>query len=208
MDDKGNGNVIKLPRFDGKKRHFALWFSMFEAACNVKGCAEALDLSFKAVLPASDSEILDLSTDDGKAKKKAKTQNALAESYLRLALDSPKLLKMIEASKSADWPCGLACDLVERLRKKYKPDDVTALAEMTTKLSKLKLSKKQDPEDLEDAIAAIENEYRCTIDEKTRRAFVVKAGGTFYSDVIRSETLRKGVHTTAEDLVEAMSKYW
>ena len=157
MDDKGN--VIKLPRFDGKKRHFALWWSMFEAAFNVKGCAEALDLSFKAVLPASNSTVLDMTTDKGKAWKKAKMQNALAESYLRLSLDSSRLLEMIGASKSADWPCGLACDLVERLRKKYKPDDVTALAEMTTKLSNLKLSKKQDPEDLEDAIAAIENEY-------------------------------------------------
>ena len=37
---------------------------------------------------------------------------------------------------------------------------------------------------------------------------MVKAGGTHYSDVIRSETLRKGVHTTAEDLVEAMSECW
>ena len=100
MDDKGN--VIKLPRFDGKKRHFALWWSMFEAACNVKGCAEALELSFKAVLPRSDSEVLDMATNAGKDWKKVKVQNALATSYLRLSLDSPKLLKMIGASKSAD----------------------------------------------------------------------------------------------------------
>ena len=72
MDDKGNGNVIKLPRFDGKKRHFALWWSVFEAVCNMKGCAEALDLSFKAVLPVSDSEVLNMATNKGKASKKAK----------------------------------------------------------------------------------------------------------------------------------------
>ena len=39
--------------------------------------------------------------------------------------------------------------------KKYRSDDVTALAEVTTKLSKLKLDKGQDPEELEDEIAEI-----------------------------------------------------
>ena len=83
-----------------------------------------------------------------------------------------------------------------------------ALAEMTMKLSKLNLSKGQDPEELEDEIAAIENEYRCTIDESTQHAFVVKAGGAHYADTIQSESLRKGVHTTADIFIEAMSKCW
>ena len=48
--------------------------------------------------------------------------------------------------------------------KKYRSDDVTALAEMTTKLSKLKLAKGQDPEELQAEITAIKNEYRCMID--------------------------------------------
>lgn len=206
MEDKGN--VIKLPPFDGRKKKFPLWWSKFEAACNVKGCAEALEENFESVLPTNEAEILDMSTDKGKAYKKSKVQNTLAVCYFRLSLDSPKLLKMIEASKSPEWPGGLACDIKKRLMKKYRPDDVTALAEMTTKLSKLKLKKGQDPEELEDEIAAIENEYRCTIDESTRKAFVVKAGGALYADVIRSETIRKGTHTTADDLVEAMSECW
>ena len=49
-------------------------------------------------------------------------------------LDSPKLLKMIEDPKSPEWPGGLACDIKKRLVKKYRPDDVMTLAEMTTKL--------------------------------------------------------------------------
>ena len=57
-------------------------------------------------------------------------------------------------------------------------------------------------------ISAIENEYRCTIDESTRKAFVVKASGAHYADVIRSVTLSIGTHTTADDLVEAMSECW
>ena len=69
------------------------------------------------------------------------------------------MLKIIQASKSPDWPGRLACDLVAKLLKKYRPDDMTALADITTKLSKLKLGKIYGPKDLEDNIAAIENEY-------------------------------------------------
>ena len=58
MEDKGN--VIKLPPFNGRKKKFPLWWSKFEAACNVKGCAE--------------TEILDMSTDEGEAFKKIKVK--------------------------------------------------------------------------------------------------------------------------------------
>jgi hypothetical protein len=49
---------------------------------------------------------------------------------------------MVEASKSTNWPCVLIYDLVKRPNKKYMPNDVTALVEMTTTLSKLKLAKR------------------------------------------------------------------
>ena len=85
----------------------------------MEGCTEALDLNIKMKFPDSKAEAFDAGTSDGKEKKKAKIQNALAMSYLTLAMESPKLLKMIQASKSPKWPCGLACDLVTKLMKKY-----------------------------------------------------------------------------------------
>ena len=141
-------------------------------------------MNFKKKSPASKAEAVDATTSDGKEKKKAEVQNTLAISYLTLSMELLKLLKMIQASKSADWPGGLAYDLVAKLMKKYRPDGVMALAKVTTKLSKLKMGKNDDPEDLEDDIAAMENEYHCQIDEKTRKAFVVKAAGKYYADVI------------------------
>ena len=74
----------------------------------MKGCAKALEDNFESVLPANDADILDMSTDQGKAYKKSKIQNTLAVCYFRLSLDSPKLLKMIKASKSPEWPGRLA----------------------------------------------------------------------------------------------------
>ena len=60
--------------------------------------------------------------------------------------------------------------------KKYRPDDTTVLAEMTIKLSKLKLAKKQNPGGLEDKISAIENEYRYTIDKNTQQVCYSESG--------------------------------
>ena len=79
-------NIIKLPKFNGKKEAFPVWISQFEATCSVKGCVEALNLNFKKSLPADEAETLDAATSDGKAKKKAKVQNTLAMSHLMLAL--------------------------------------------------------------------------------------------------------------------------
>ena len=90
--------------------------------------------------------------------------------------------------------------------KKYRPEDVTALSEMTMTLSKLKLPKRWDPEELEEEIVAIENEYRCTINKSTRKSSVVKVGGAHYTDIIRSELLHKGVHTTTGNLIKVMSE--
>ena len=78
-------------------------------------------------------------------------------------------------------------------------------SKMTVKLSKLKLGKNDNPKDPNNDIAAIENQYRCQIDEKTQKALVVKAAGKYYADIIRQETLKKGTGVTAEDLIQAMS---
>ena len=52
-------NIIKLPKFNGKREAFPVWFSQFNATCSVKGCLGALNLNFKKSLPASEAETLD-----------------------------------------------------------------------------------------------------------------------------------------------------
>ena len=158
--------------------------SKFEATCNVKGCVMSLEEHFESVLPANDAEILDMSTDQGKAFKKNKVQNTFMMSYSKLRLYLPILLEMIQVSKDLEWPGELACDIKTSLMKKQMPDDVLVLDEMTTKLSKFELVKRQDPEELENEIVGIENEYWCTINGSIRNAFVVKTGGKQYADVI------------------------
>ena len=99
-EDKGD--VIKPPPFNGRRKKFPLWWNKFEAACNGKGCAKALEENVESVLPAHDAHVLDMSTYEGKAFKKKKIQNTLAVCYFKLSPDSPKLSKMIKASKSPE----------------------------------------------------------------------------------------------------------
>ena len=138
---------------------------------------------------------------------KAKVTNNLAMSFLTHAMDSPQLLLKIEASKSQDWPGGLAYVLVAKLMRKYKPDDTLAVAEQTKKLMSLKLKKNEDPETLGDAIAVLETGYGCTILESQKVAAIVNAAGGQYADSIQQTKNKfeaKGEVATADDLIEGM----
>ena len=203
--------MFRVKLFNGKKQNSPVCWSQFGTLCATKGCAEALSMLIMGELQASDADAIDIQTTPGKASKEAKAQNSLAMSYLILAMDSPKLLKMVEASKSTTWPAGLACEFVKRLNKKYQPDDTLAIAEMATKLSKLKLKKEDHPEDLQDNTSAIEAQYGCNVDAQQMIATVVRAAGKHYSGVIYQVTERHedaGTKVTPDDLSEAMGKAW
>jgi len=150
IQEKGS---VRLFTFDGTKSKYPVWSSKFKAACAVKGVLDALDPNFKTKLPASEATPLNESDNGQKAQKRAKAQNALAINFLTCCFDKPRLLAKIEASKSDDWPTGLACVVWESLEKQYKPKDTIAVAEQLTKLMGLKLKKNQDPDELGDEMA-------------------------------------------------------
>ena len=78
-------------------------------------------------------------------------------------------------------------------------------------LMSLKLKRTEDLEDLGDSIAALETEYRSSIDEKQKIASIVKTNGLYYSDVIQNETARitgTGGTVSTKDLIKAMSTNW
>lgn len=203
---------LKISKFDGKRANYAMWESQFVAILGVKGCAAALQPNFKAKLPATgDISALNLSDAGQKAQYEALVKNNLAMSYLTVAMNSPSLLRIVQASKTSDFPDGLAYKVMDKLEKKYKPKDVMADAEQMEKLMKLEVGPRQDPDELGDQIAAIENEYGSQLDEKQKIAAVVKAAGRLYAAEINSTTNRittGGGTVTAEDLIEACNESW
>ena len=204
-----NNGVMRIPRFSGKKEDFPMWLSQFRAICTVKGVGECFDNNWKIQLPAKESTVLDETNATEKKQIEAKKKNNMAFSYATLAMDAPKLLVMLESSKSADWPSGRPDILMGKLMKKFKPTDTLAVAEQTKKLMKLKLGKDQDPDELGNEIAALESQYGSILAEKEKVAAVVNAAGAIYADTILQEAKNldaKGETTTADALIEAMSE--
>ena len=168
---------IKISKFSGVREDFPVWLSQFKAQCAVKGLSEALDSSFETKLPRTEATVLDETVPDELKQIEALKKNALAVSYLSLAMNSPKLLPKIEAARTAAWPGAKAHVILEKLVKKYKPSDTIATAEQMKKLMGLKLKKSQDPEDLGDKIAVLESKYGRVLSEKEKIAAVVSAAG-------------------------------
>ena len=203
--------VLRIPKFDGRREKFPVWFSQFNALCAVKGVSEALKPGFETNLANRYDTVLDVTIPAEKAQAEAKKKNDLAMSFLTLAMDSNQLLTKVEAAKTVKWPDGIACVLVKKLTDKYKPKDNLAIAEQHKKLMTLHLRKEQDPEELGDKIAALETTYGYPLDEKFKVAAIVNAAGKDYGDVIREVTWRlenAGTPVEADVLIEAMSVKW
>jgi hypothetical protein len=114
------------------------------------------------------------------------------------------MILLIDSTKTADWPNGLAWKLIKKLCAKFKLSDTIASAEQLEKLMKLKLEKKQDPEYLESKIAYLKTNYGCRIGEDLNIAAIVKAGRYQYSDTIFSKTKAiegAGCNVTSADLI-------
>ena len=206
-----SNDSVKIPKFDGKRGNYAMWRAQFVALCALKNCSEALMPTFKAELPDKASTNLDETKANEKKQMEAKEKNSRAMNLITLAMQTASMLAKIEASKSDDWPDGLAYVFFEKMDKKFKPKDTMAIAEQTTKLMKLKLGDTNSPEELGDKIASLETKYGNKLSNEQKIAAIVSAGGVRYAEVIQSETRRKkafGDDVTADDLIEAMEEVW
>ena len=108
-------SVVRIPKIDGKREIFAVWFSQFQAVCTMEGTSEAPLELFKNELPTSESEQLDLSDESDEKKQEAKVTNNLAMSFLILSAETPQLMSKINAMKSKEWPNGLLCTSAYRV---------------------------------------------------------------------------------------------
>ena len=209
MKRMSDSSVIKIPKFDGNRKNFAKWQNQMSAVLAVKKVQACVGKNFHLQLPASESTVLDESDAAEKKQIVAREKMALCMSYMTLAMDSNVLQKMIESSKSNEWPNGRPDILMAKLIKKYKPSDSVAVAEQTKALFELKLGQNQDPEELGDLIAELETSFGCELAEKEKVAAVMKATQGRYADAILQETKRAGSageEVTVDNLIEVMSE--
>ncbi len=198
----------QIPKFDGERKHFAVWLTKATAVCALNRVSPALKPGFKDMLPANNAIPLDKKKPNELQFIMYKNVNVIAMNLSTVMLcDMDAMIMLIDSTKTEDWPDGLAWKLIEKLCEKFKPSDMIASAEQLEKLMKLKLKKKQDPEYLESKIASLETNYGCQIREDLKIAAIVMAGGHQYSDTIRSKTKaikRAGGNVTSADLIQAM----
>ena len=111
----GASGLSKITPFDGKKENWPSYWTGIRALLQINDCLEAVNENFESVLPASEgATIADQNSESGKLQVEAKKKNSTAMSLFALTITSPKLLKLLEASKSSDWPGGLACENCRR----------------------------------------------------------------------------------------------
>ena len=91
---------LNIPKFDGKRKNYALWKVQFEAVCSIKGCRECLDPKFRSELPNDEATTLDPTDNTQKKQIAAKAKMQRAMNLITLAMKTPSMLAKIQASKS------------------------------------------------------------------------------------------------------------
>ena len=127
------GSKILIPQFDGKERHFDKWIESFEAYCHTRLCGGSLRKD-ECELSSKMKGSFDADEKVAILEKEAVVKNTRCMALLVMSLVNPTCRVMIHASKMKYpvWPTGLAWDVIERLKKKYKPNDEISTVELNT----------------------------------------------------------------------------
>jgi hypothetical protein len=96
-----------------------------------------------------------------------------------------QLNKLNHATRAnKDWPSGKAHEVMIQLVKEYKPDDMMAEMEMEKALNKLSLSKKKDPNNLNNELSAIKCRYKCDLTKSKKKVQIFRIGRAQYASII------------------------
>ena len=101
-----SGTSMKPPSFDGDHENFTMWTTKFQAYAALRGFLPALEAAHEARMPTSDSEVIDTTDANGKAKEKARNQNHWAVAGYALSFTKNQLVDMIYASSNDEFPGG------------------------------------------------------------------------------------------------------
>jgi len=211
MTDSVDRSAVKLPTFDGEAKNFELWWRRFLAFAGSHRFKPALRKGGEADMPASEATANDETTTAGKAAEAAKKRNETAMTCLTQAFTAASLMGLVDKSCSKDWPEGLAHLVVERLFKKYQPEDTITRVELRQMLNKIKMKKNEDPAKLFEQISQVENRYvraGYALDPADLIAVVMDAAPHEYQAVLTGEQRRLGAKLTMDDMEATMNQHW
>ena len=141
MTSEAEGDkAIRVIPFDGKKEHWHMWSKKFLAKAIVKKYKQVL---LGEVTPPPSSEVLNLTTDEGKAKMKIKNANELAYNDLLLSCTDEVTFGYVDEACTDDLPDGDAALAWKNLLNKFEP---TTAADKVSLLKEFADSKLDDVE--------------------------------------------------------------
>ena len=154
---------------------------------------DALKDKAEADLPDKEDEVLDLTTDAGKAKKVAKRRNDVALASLTMAFVTDKLAGLILSAQTVDWPSGLAWMVIKALFKKYQPQDRISRVEMRQMLNRISMKKNKDLVTLFEQISSVVIRIDTKkIDEEDQIAIILDSATEVYQAIWTSVQKFKG----------------
>lgn len=203
---------VPLPVFSGEREDFPMWLTRMMAFAQTNGFSQSMRVR-TCGLPPSEATTLDETTQAGKDFAKAKKLNDLAMSYLVHTLKTDTLMKYVSKSKSEAYPNGRAWVLMEKLKKKYSPDDLASVTEFKNDLNRVSFGKAtSNPDKMFDQISKLQNKYGLIdykIDWNEIVAHVIRIMPYGYQFLLTKYTRKKdNTEETFEDLENEICEFY
>jgi hypothetical protein len=148
--------LICCPTFDGQVQNFLTWYMRFETFAYNNGFEKAITIATDPWMPAGQDVPLLADQQIANEEEAAKKENKDAYAYLSACLLSARDLHYVGKARTATWPRGLACHVIDAMFTYYKPNDMTAMADGTSKL----MAPKSNLSDLFTTVVDIQNKHK------------------------------------------------
>ena len=206
------GSSIRAPKFDGDHEAYPIFFTKFGAVLQMKNCFEAIQPEHAARMPPRHDTVLDESNVGDKRMKLARDQNGLAVALYTTSFTNNQLVNMIYESCTEEYPGGRAWVINEALKRKYAPTDMMTIVERKNDLSRIKMSPRDHPSTLFEALCGIKNKYKdstaAAMTDQEMQAYVIEKAPACYLQSITNARVQSGDACTCDDLEKAMEMYW
>ena len=141
-----NKSLSTVPYWDGKNATAGMYISKVEAMMEYHESGDAMDPTIMATCPTKTQYDAYVVSTDANEKKLAKLyeQNKRACAIMTLGQKSNHGLAMLNKTKSADYPHGVAWKAIATMKRKNKPKDMSAEIEMEAELHKVQFRTAED----------------------------------------------------------------
>ena len=171
--------TVGLPQLTSEmandREQFETWMEDLHSYAGYKNFLEALTVNTALPAVRVDPDTMPVSNAGEIAAKKAVKCNDQAMVYLNASVRGGRPRACILKTKTADYPCGIAHESVTNLKAKFAKVDAFVATELRTRLSKVKMMKREHPSVFFDKITVIkEIADKLTADQLTLSEYMAQ----------------------------------